>query len=114
MIHIKRAYDKKHAADGCRILIDGLWPRGVTKETTDLWIRQVAPTPPLRKWFHHDPEKFPEFKKRYKHELAGKKVFLRRIKGIEAEKGTITLLYGAKDQTHNNAVVVKEVLEALP
>lgn len=112
MIKIKRAYDKLNSDDGFRILVDGLWPRGVSKTEgkIDLWIRQVAPTPPLRRWFGHDTKKFPEFAKRYKAELNSRQVFLCRIKDIEREKGTVTLIYGAKDREHNNAIVLREYL----
>lgn len=113
MIKIKRAYDKWDKDDGFRILIDGLWPRGVSKTEgkIDLWLRQIAPTPPLRKWFGHEPKKFPEFAKRYKAELKGRRLFLYRIKDMEREKGTVTLIYGAKDREHNNAVVLREYLQ---
>jgi uncharacterized protein YeaO (DUF488 family) len=113
MIKIKRAYDKWEKDDGFRIVVDGLWPRGVgkTEGKIDLWLRQVAPTPPLRKWFGHETKKFPEFSRRYKAELDGRYIFWHRIKDIEREKGTVTLLYGSKDIKHNNAVVLKEYLE---
>src|SRR5688572_3882542 len=103
MIKIKRAYDKQSKDDGMRILIDGLWPKGLDKKDSgvDIWLRQLAPTPPLRKWFDNDPKKFGEFSRRYKYELAEKKVFLRRIQSMEKEKGNATLLYGSKDQIHN-------------
>lgn len=113
MIKIKRAYDKWDKDDGFRILIDGLWPRGVSKEEgkIDLWIRQIAPTPPLRKWFGHEVKKFPEFAKRYRAELKDRKFFLFRLKNIEKEEGVITLIYGSKDREHNNAIVLKEYLK---
>ncbi len=113
MIKIKRAYDKWNKDDGFRILIDGLWPRGISKDDgkIDLWLRQIAPTPPLRKWFGYDAKKFPEFAKRYKAELKERKVFLYRIKDMEREKNVVTLIYGSKDREHNNAVVVKKFLE---
>jgi len=113
MIKIKRAYAQKSKDDGVRILIDGLWPRGVSKEelAADVWLRQIAPTPGLRKWFHHDPKKFPEFAKRYKQELEDKEAFLKRIKDMEKEHGTVTLLFGARDVHHNNAVVLQDLLK---
>lgn len=113
MIEIKRAYEKWDKEDGFRILIDGLWPRGVSKTDAkiDLWMRQIAPTPPLRKWFGHKTKKFPEFAKRYKAELKDRGFFLYRLKDIERQKGTVTLIYGAKDIEHNNAVVLKEYLQ---
>lgn len=113
MIKIKRAYDKWDKDDGFRILIDGLWPRGVNKTEgkIDLWLRQIAPTPPLRKWFGHEQKKFPEFAKRYEAELKGRRLLLYRIKDMEREKGTVTLIYGAKDREHNNAVILREYLQ---
>lgn len=113
MIKIKRAYDKWENTDGFRILIDSLWPQGVSKTEgkIDLWIRQIAPTPPLRKWFGGEAKKFEEFTKRYGAELKGRWAFLSRLKDIEREKGTITLIYGAKDREHNSAAVLKEYLD---
>lgn len=113
MIKIKRAYDKWDKDDGFRILIDGLWPRGISEEEgkIDLWLRQIAPTPPLRKWFGHEVKKFPEFAKRYRAELKGRKFFLFRIKDIERQKETVTFIYGAKDREHNNAIVLREYLK---
>lgn len=115
MIQIKRAYDKAEKSDGYRVLIDGLWPRGIKKEeaVVDLWLRQIAPNPALRKWFHHDPEKFPEFSRRYKEELKKRTEFLSRILSLEKEHGMVTLLYGAKDRTHNNAVVLLHTLQGV-
>lgn len=113
MIKLKRAYEKWDKSDGFRILIDGLWPRGVTKEEgkIDLWLRQIAPTPPLRKWFGHEAKKFAEFTKRYGAELKDRKHLLYKIKDIERQKGNVTLVYGAKDTEHNNALVLKNYLE---
>lgn len=112
MIKIKRAYDKQQTADGTRILIDGLWPKGIDKKDggITLWFRQVAPSPTLRKWFGNDPKKFSEFVARYEKEILPKKAFLARIKNIEQEKGTVTLLYGAKDHTYNNATALIQIL----
>ncbi len=113
MIKIKRAYDKWDKDDGFRILIDGLWPRGISKEDgkIDLWLRQIAPTPPLRKWYGHETKKFSEFTKRYKAELKDRGFFLFRIKDIEQKEGTITFVYGAKDREYNNAIVLREYLQ---
>ncbi len=112
MIKIKRAYDKYSKDDGFRILVDGLWPRGIPKKDgkIDIWLRQIAPTPPLRKWFSHDPKKFPEFAKRYTNELKKRQEILDKIKDIEQQNGTVTLIYAAKDTLHNNAVVLQSVL----
>ncbi len=111
-IKIKRAYEPPSKGDGTRILIDGLWPRGVTKEKAEVaeWMKEVAVSAPLRKWFGHDPAKWPEFQKRYRAELARHPEALARLRDI-ARKGALTIVYGAKDEAHNNAVVLKELLE---
>jgi uncharacterized protein YeaO (DUF488 family) len=115
MIKIKRIYERPKKEDGFRIFIDGLWAQGISKEEApvQLWLRQIAPSPALKKWFGHTPKKFDEFSKRYKKELSEKKVFLRRILDIEKQHDTVTLLYAAKDTTHNNALVVQEYLSTL-
>ncbi len=111
MVKTKRVYDPVSPDDGRRILIDRLWPRGIRKEEAhiDEWLREIAPSTELRKWFSHDPAKWEEFKKRYKKELEGKEELVRALKA-EARKGTITLLFAAKDTVHVNAEVLKEVL----
>lgn len=111
MIKIKRIYEGSEKGDGKRILVDRLWPRGVSKEKADLdlWMKDIAPTTELRKWFGHDPKKWPEFKKRYKQELRKNKASVEEIKKISKGK-TVTLLYGAKDEEHNEAVVLKDFL----
>ncbi len=113
MVKIKRTYDPPSANDGKRILIDRLWPRGLKKEEAqvDEWLKDLAPSTELRKWFGHDPAKWSEFKKRYRAELAGKADLLTRIKA-EARKGTVTLIFSAKDAEHSNAAFLKELLEA--
>lgn len=110
-IEIKRAYEKPGKDDGVRILIDRLWPRGMTKEKAqvDLWLKEIAPTTELRKWFNHEPEKWEEFKKRYTAELNANKAQVLLLKE-EIKKGKVTLVYGAKDSEHNDAVVLKEYL----
>lgn len=110
-IKIKRVYDKYSTQDGPRILIDRLWPRGIKKEEAkiDLWIKEIAPSDDLRKWFAHDPEKWDEFKSKYEAELNNKKDLCNSI--VNKGKVNITLIYAAKDQEHNNAVVLKEYLE---
>ena len=99
-------------SDGARILIDGLWPRGVTKEKAGIaeWMKEVAVSAALRKWFSHDPAKWPEFRKRYLAELARQPKAVARLREM-ARQGTLTIVYGAKDEEHNNAVVLKEFLE---
>jgi uncharacterized protein YeaO (DUF488 family) len=112
MVKIKRVYDTASRGDGKRILVDRLWPRGLRKEDAriDHWLKEIAPSNELRKWFGHDPAKWPEFRKRYAAELAENSGLLEELR-IEAGKGTVTLLFAAKDATHNNAVVLKELIE---
>jgi uncharacterized protein YeaO (DUF488 family) len=111
-IHLKRVYAEPSPTDGTRILVDRLWPRGLTKEkaAVDLWLKEVAPSNELRKWFAHDPTKWPEFKTRYRAELKQKPDQLAALKQATA-KGTSTLLFGAKDEEHNEAIVLKELLD---
>ena len=117
MIKIKRIYDPVSKDDGKRILVDRLWPRGVKKEKAaiDEWLKDIAPSDELRKWFSHDPEKWQEFKKRYKKELSDSdKIDLIKKLKAEAKKGTITFLFAAKDTEHDNAMVLKEVMSKSP
>ncbi len=111
-MRIKRVYEPASKEDGCRILIDRLWPRGLTKENAklDLWLKEIAPSNDLRKWFAHDPAKWEEFKKRYTQELETKKEIVQEIEQA-ARKGPVTLLYSAKDIEHNNAVALQAILE---
>jgi len=112
-ISLKRAYEAAHQQDGLRILVDRLWPRGVKKEKMgfDFWLKDVAPSTALRKWFDHDPKKWAEFQRRYRAELDGNREAVRPL--LEAvRKGPVTLVYGARDQEHNDAVVLKSWLEA--
>ena len=112
MLRIKRIYDPVSPDDGKRILIDRLWPRGVKKEDAkiDEWLRDIAPSDELRKWFAHDPKKWKEFKERYKKELKDKDEILARLKK-EMRQGDVTLLYSARDEEHNNAIALKEMLK---
>lgn len=113
MIKIKRAYDKQEPGDGVRYLVDRLWPRGVKKAELkiDGWLKDVAPSPELRKWFAHDPQKWPEFRRRYLAELDRKPDAWAPI--LEAaRRGAVTLLYSAHDPEHNNAVALKEYIES--
>ena len=112
-IRIKRVYEEPDASDGMRILVDRLWPRGLTKEKAkvDLWLKDVAPSTELRKWFAHDPARWAEFRTRYLEELKGDKEQLSLLRQ-EAAKGTVTLVYGARDQQHNEAVVLQKLLVA--
>ena len=113
MIKIKRIYENPMETDGFRILIDRLWPRGISKEKAKigLWLKEIAPSDELRKWFSHDPEKWTDFKKKYKLELANNLESLKIIKEIIKKEKTITFLYAAKDEEHNNAIVLKEFLK---
>ena len=112
-VEIKRVYEEPGRADGTRILVDRLWPRGLSKERArvDLWLRDIAPSTELRKWFNHDPSKWSEFQVRYRHELKSEADLLDVLKE-KAGKGPITLLYGAKDEVHNEAVVLRSLLQA--
>ena len=116
MIRIKRVYIEPSPRDGMRILIDRVWPRGVTKEQAHIveWRKELAPSTPLRKWFGHDPAKWIEFRKRYRTELkqSGLLDALKTLGGLSSRK-TITLVYSAADEEHNQAVVLKELLEEL-
>ena len=108
-IKIKRVYEPPDKDDGMRILVDRLWPRGLAKEkaSVDLWLKDIAPSTELRKWFGHDPSKWEEFKKRYLGELKDNREQIRLLKQ-EVEKGVVTLVYGAKDEAHNEALVLQE------
>jgi uncharacterized protein YeaO (DUF488 family) len=114
MIRIKRVYEPPGPRDGKRILIDRLWPRGLSKEKArvDEWRKDLAPSDRLRKWFNHEPEKWDEFKRRYHRELQPKINELADLKHGK-RSATITLLYGARDPEHNNAVALKEFLDEL-
>jgi uncharacterized protein YeaO (DUF488 family) len=110
-VQLKRVYEEPTESDGTRILIDRLWPRGLTKEKArvDLWLKEVAPSTELRKWFAHDPAKWSEFQARYQAELKHNSAQLALLKQTIA-KGPATLVYGAKDEQHNDAVVLQQIL----
>lgn len=109
---IKRIYEEPSDEDGQRILIDRLWPRGLKKGSVHLdeWIKTISPSDELRKWFAHDPAKFDEFAKRYKEELENKEADIQHLRQL-CEQGKVTLLYAAKDEKHNNAVVLLDVIK---
>jgi uncharacterized protein YeaO (DUF488 family) len=111
-IKIKRAYEQPHKDDGLRILVDRLWPRGLTKEkaSVDLWLKEIAPSTGLRKWFAHDPDKWKRFRGRYETEISHNHDLIKVLKE-KAREGTITLIYGARDEKHNEALVLKQFLE---
>ena len=113
MIRTKRVYEEPAHEDGFRLLVDRLWPRGLTKERArvDLWMKEIAPSDALRKWFGHDPEKWEQFVKRYANELAKKKDLLDEVKRLEKEHGTVTLLYGRNDKKQNQAVLIAAALK---
>jgi uncharacterized protein YeaO (DUF488 family) len=110
-VRIKRAYEQPTPDDGFRVLVDRLWPRGLSKEHAriDLWLKDIAPSTDLRKWFDHDPAKWTEFKRRYRAELKEHSEPIHLLRN-QAEKGPVTLVYGAQDEAHNNAVVLLELL----
>jgi uncharacterized protein YeaO (DUF488 family) len=113
MVRVKRVYEKADKQDGWRVLVDRLWPRGVKKEAAhaDVWMKEVAPSDALRKWFGHEPAKWVEFQRTYRAELAQKKELLVELRKMAQDHGTLTLLFGAKDQEHNQAVVLAQVLK---
>ena len=110
-IRIKRAYEPPSSADGTRVLVDRLWPRGLKKADAHVaqWLKEVAPSNELRKWFGHDPARWEEFRRRYEAELAGKRDQLRELRKL-AKSGPLTLVYSAHDEAHNQAVVLRERL----
>jgi uncharacterized protein YeaO (DUF488 family) len=110
-VRTKRAYERAEAADGYRVLVDRLWPRGVSKDDAHLdeWAKDLAPSPELRRWFAHDPARFDEFRRRYVGELAQQEPRLAELRR-RARGATVTLVYGARDTEHNGAVVLAELL----
>ena len=110
-IHIKRAYDAPDVSDGTRVLVDRLWPRGLRKEDAalTLWLKEVAPSAELRKWFAHDPTRYAEFARRYRAELARNNDAVARLMAF-LKQGPLTLLYAAHDQEHNDALVLAAYL----
>lgn len=111
-IKIKRVYEEPTDGDGTRVLVDRLWPRGLTKEKAQVgvWMKEVAPSTELRKWFGHDPEKWKRFKGRYETELRHNRPLIETLTK-KAKEGTVTLVYGARDEKHNEALVLKQFLE---
>jgi len=110
-ITLRRAYDPAAEDDGYRVLVDRLWPRGVSREKArlDEWARELAPSTELRRWFGHDPERFEEFQRRYREELAEHRDELEELRA-RARSGRLTLVFGARDTEHNEAVVLAEIL----
>ena len=114
-VRLKRAYEPVAATDGSRVLIDRIWPRGVSREEAHLdeWARELAPSGELRRWFSHDPDRFAEFRRRYRAELTAQEAKLRELRQ-RARQGTLTLVYAARDTEHNDAVVLAELLRRGP
>lgn len=110
-VRLKRAYEPPAPADGTRILVDRLWPRGVTKAAAaiDRWVKEIAPSTELRKWFGHDPARWQQFRRRYAAELRERAEELRALRD-QAKRGPVTLVYSAHDEAHNDAVVLRDIL----
>ena len=118
MIQVKRVYEDPSPDDGARFLVDRLWPRGLSKETLALtaWLKDVSPSNDLRRWYNHEPEKWPEFQRRYAAELAANPAAQPALETLRAHarKGTITLLFSSREEHRNNAVALKSLLEKRP
>ena len=113
IIRLKRAYEAPSPADGLRILVERLWPRGLRREqvAVDVWLKEVAPSTELRRWFGHDAAKWEEFRRRYRDELRERPGGLQRLQSL-IKAGPVTFVYGSRDQEHNAATVLKELLES--
>ncbi|MFO1364800.1 MAG: DUF488 family protein [Burkholderiales bacterium] len=111
-VNLKRAYEPPARGDGTRVLVDRLWPRGLTEDqvAADLWLKDAAPSDALRRWFGHDPRRWEGFRAKYRRELAQRADLLERLDALR-RRAPLTLVYGARDETHNQAVVLREVLE---
>ena len=114
MLRVKRVYEPASDEDGERVLIDRLWPRGISRESArvDRWLKELAPSDALRRWFGHEPAKFPEFRERYRRELEREGPVLREL-AARSRSGNVTLLYAARDRAHSNAAVLEELLRGL-
>ena len=113
IIRLKRAYEAPKRSDGCRVLVDSLWPRGISKSSgrIDLWLKEIAPSAQLRSWFGHDPAKWNTFRRSYFRELQKNAEPVQRLRKLSRER-PVTLVFGAKDERYNNAVALKEYLES--
>lgn len=113
MIRIARIYEPPQKNDGWRVLVDRLWPRGVRKEAArvDEWMKEIAPSNELRKWFAHQANRWAEFQKRYRAELGRKKELIEMLRAMEKKHGAVTLLFAAKDEEHNQAIVLRGLLK---
>jgi uncharacterized protein YeaO (DUF488 family) len=114
-VRLKRAYDAPASGDGHRLLVDRLWPRGLSKAEAaiDEWVKDIAPSTELRKWFGHDPARWDEFRERYAKEIHGHADLLEHLRSL-ARKGPVTLVYSARDEIHNDAVVLRQVMLGRP
>ena len=114
-MHLKRAYEEPSRGDGLRILVERLWPRGLRKEraAVDVWLKDIAPSPELRRWFGHDPARWEEFQKRYWAELEQKPAVVDELRQ-KGRQGTVTLVYAARDEQHNGALALYEFLQHNP
>jgi uncharacterized protein YeaO (DUF488 family) len=112
VVHLKRVYEAPSKKDGLRVLVERLWPRGLTKDraAVDLWLKDVAPSPELRKWFGHDPDRWDQFQERYRKELQTNKDAVHLLQE-KSKKGTVTLVFAARDEEHNGAVVLKKFMQ---
>lgn len=115
MITIRRVYDPEKSGEKYKVLVDRLWPRGISIEKAgwNEWTKEISPSNELRKWYNHDPGKWEEFKQLYKNELSGKQAELKRLKNLEIIHGTLTLLYSSKEEEYNNAAALSEFLKQL-
>ena len=113
MIRVKRVYEPPAPSDGYRVLVDRLWPRGLSKTAAriDRWMQDIAPSTDLRKWFGHDPDSWQQFKSRYTSELSNRADLLDELQELDVEHGTLTLVYAARDVHHSNGVALREVLQ---
>lgn len=113
MLKLKRIYEETKRGDGYRVLVDHLWPRGVSKEKAqiDLWLKDISPSTELRQWFGHDEHKWTEFQKRYRAELKDKKEAIKELKNVLKKEKNVALLYSAHDELHNNAVALVKILK---
>jgi uncharacterized protein YeaO (DUF488 family) len=113
VLKLKRIYDEAEPSDGYRVLVDRIWPRGVSKEKAgiNLWMKEIAPSDRLRKWFAHDPKRWIEFQRRYREELKANAELTKQLRELEKTHRTVTLIYSARDDRHNQAVVLFAVLQ---
>jgi uncharacterized protein YeaO (DUF488 family) len=112
LFKVKRIYEAAEPADGYRVLVDRIWPRGMSKEQAhvDLWMKEIAPSDQLRKWFGHDPKRWAEFQKRYREELGKKAELMKQMRELEHKHRKVTLVFSARDEQHNQAVALQTIL----